>query len=240
MDRRKLIPALLGLGIGVYIVYQLLKEEEKRREEKTPEEIRRECRIRASQVCSQAGGTLKDKCSENEVSIASYECLDTIYQCCLSTAQPTPTPTPTPPEAPQPYERIIGVAGGGGAAVTLTPQPTPTPTPAPQPPPYQPPPELPPEILQPGCPASMPEGPYDQPLPNTIEETINTINPYGRRVTAKIIKKCYCYPLGPSDKPYYCCACPQILCPQGYYPSDVSSGDERSFFVYPGLWCNKL
>jgi hypothetical protein len=243
MDRRKLIGTIAGLGIGGYVIYQLLKPKpiEEKKPQPTPEELRRECRARVAIICSQAGGALRDRCLENEVSIASYECVDTIYQCCLSMAQPT-APAPTqPPEAPQPRETIIGIAGG--AVVTPTPTPSPAPTPTPQPPepqPYQPPPELPLEVLQPGCPASMPEGPYNSPLPETIEESITTINPYGKQITAKIIKKCYCVPLGPSDKPYYCCACPQVLCPQGYYPSDVSDGREESFFVYPGLWCNKL
>jgi hypothetical protein len=126
--------ALLGLGVGGYVIYQLLKPkptEEEKREEKTPEEIRRECRIRVSQICAQSGGTLRDRCLENEVSIASYECVDTIYQCCLTTTQlPPETPSP-PPEAPQPGEGIIGIAGGA----TVTPTPTPPET---QPPPEAP------------------------------------------------------------------------------------------------------
>ena len=251
MSRRRIPIFAIGLLIGGYMMYQLLKPkpiEDEKKPQPTVEELRRECRIRDSQVCSQAGGVLKDKCSENEVSIASYECVDTFYQCCLSMAQLTPsqeTPSPAPPEAPQPRERIIGVTGGaittGGVGTTtildITP---PQPQPQPQPPPYQPPPEIPIEVLQPGCPSSLPDGPYDSPLSETVTETIETINPFGRKIKATIVKKCYCYPLGPAEKPYYCCACPQILCPPGYYPSDVSDGREESFFVYPGLWCNKL
>jgi hypothetical protein len=245
MNSRKWIAALLGLGVGGYVIYQLLKPKptEERKEERTPEELRRECRIRVSQVCSQAGGVLKDKCSGNEVSIASYECVDTIYQCCLSVTQQTQREEQVV-EAPSPRERTIGVAAAGATTtattgtigITTTQEVTPTPTPQP----YQPPPEIPIEVLQPGCPPSLPDGPYDSPLPGTVTETIETINPFGRRIRATIVKKCYCYQLGPTEKPYYCCSCPQVLCPPGYYPSDVSSGDERSFLVYPGLWCNPL
>jgi hypothetical protein len=241
MSSRKWIAALLGLGVGGYVIYQLLKPKpiEERKDERTPEELRRECKARVSIICSQAGGALRDKCLDNEISIASYECLDIIHQCCISVT----TQRDEVVEAPQPNEGRkgrIGITGGattttttGGAVVT------PTPTPTPTPPPYQPPPEIPIEVLQPGCPASLPMGPYDSPLPETVTETIKTINPFGRKITATIIKKCYCVALGPADKPYYCCACPQILCPPGYYPSDVSDGREESFFVYPGLWCNK-
>jgi len=246
MDRgkRKSIPVVgLGVLIGGLMIYQLLKpkKEEEKKEVIPPEELRRECRVRAAIVCSKAGGALRDRCIDNEISIASYECVDTIYQCCLSIAQPTTTEKEEQViEAPQPGGTIIGIVGG--AMVTPTPTPTPTPPPpAPTPPEYyQPPPELTLEVLQPGCPETIPEGPYNSPLPETVEVTIETKNPFGKKITAKIIKKCYCYQLGPTEKPYYCCACPQVLCPPGYYPSDVSDGREESFFVYPGLWCNKL
>jgi hypothetical protein len=158
---------------------------------------------------------------------------------------PTPPPIvapPPPPSPPPPAPQPIVTPPPPPPAPTPAPTPPPpevvTPPPPPPPPPYQPPPEIPIEVLQPGCPASLPMGPYDKPLPEVVEETINTINPFGRKIRATIVKKCYCYPLGPTEKPYYCCSCPQILCPSGYYPSDVSSGDERSFLVYPGLWCN--
>jgi hypothetical protein len=244
-DKRKQIPIVgLGVLIGGLMLYQLLrpKKEEEKKEEVSPEELRRECRARIFTICSQTGGTLKDKCSENEVSIASYECVDTIYQCCISTeggVGERERIIGKTEEAIGVRERIIGVATTGAAATTTTTQEAYQPPPAqPQPKPYQPPPEIPIEVLQPGCPPSLPDGPYDKPLPEVVEETINTINPFGRKIRATIVKKCYCYPLGPTEKPYYCCSCPQILCPSGYYPSDVSSGDERSFLVYPGLWCN--
>jgi len=156
---------------------------------------------------------------------------------------PAPAPVPPPPPAPAPTPPPIVAPPAPAPAppevVAPTPPPPAAPPPAPTPPPpYQPPPELPAEVLQPGCPTGFPMGPYDSPMPDMITETINTINPFRRPITATIIKKCYCIALGPAEKPYYCCSCPQVLCPSGYYPSDVSSGDERSFLVYPGLWCN--
>jgi hypothetical protein len=199
MSSRKWIAALLGLGVGGYVVYQLLKPKpiEERKEERTPEELRRECRARVSIICSQAGGALRDKCLDNEISIASYECLDIIHQCCISTeggVGERERIIGKTEEAIGVRERTIGVATtGAAAATTTTTQEAYQPPPAqPQPKPYQPPPELPPEILQPGCVESMPNGPYDSPLPETYTETIETINPWGKKVKATIVKKCYC------------------------------------------------
>lgn len=156
-------------------------------------------------------------------------------------AAPAPTPVPTPVPIPPPPPVVVTPPPPAPSPPPPSPPPPeapPPPSPPVEAPPYQPPPGVPIEVLQPGCPASIPMGPYDSPLPSAIEETINTINPFMKPITAKIIKKCYCVALGPTEKPYYCCTCSQILCPQGYYPSDFSSGDERSFLVYPGLWCN--
>jgi hypothetical protein len=65
------------------------------------------CRTRAAQACATAGGTLRDRCTEREIAVASYRCLDETIECCIAREVSVV-------EAPQPRERIVGLVEGAG------------------------------------------------------------------------------------------------------------------------------